>query len=116
MKPLVTSRRVLIWLCMCSSEKTASHSKKLAYAIFGFVSALSTATGSVASAVFVQKYVFTSLEVTLYVLMNLSGAIGLFYSWAVAFVARDGVDAIFERLSMIYNASKYEIPDCARNI
>lgn len=106
MKPLVTSERVLIWLCMCSSERTASRNKKLMYAIFGLISIFSTVVGLVAAVTFVYKYMFISLELTLYVLMNVSGGAGLLYSWAVAFAARDKVSAIFERLSMIYSASK----------
>lgn len=114
MKPLVTSQRVLIWLCMCSSERIASQSKKLMYAIFGLISVLSTIVGLIAAVTFVYKYMFTSLELTLYVLMNVSGGAGLLYSWAVAFTARDKVNAIFERLSLIYDASKQWRLPCAR--
>lgn len=107
MKPLPTSKRVLIWMCMCTPHKSATIIDKLAYALFTLIIFIGNAGTLVSCAVFFWKYASIDLAASLYALMNIAANSGVIYACcSIALIDRAKVNGIFEKLTAIYNNRK----------
>lgn len=106
MRPLVTNRRVLTWLCVCSADEYTTIKPKMLYVsitIIVFVAILSAFAGTLA---FVLKFFSVDLEASLLgFLPNVAYASGV-YGMIVSFIIRKKINAIFDELMLIYNKSK----------
>lgn len=107
MKPLQTNQQVLTWLCVYPTNEKMSKFKKFLCIVvsvavfFGYFNVL------LASIAFFLKYASTSLEQSLYALFQISGDFGTAYMMLAAYTLRKQFKIIFDKLSDIYDACKY---------
>lgn len=116
MKPLKTNQQVLTWLGVCRAADTVSIPKKLIYifaAFFGFSVVFTSLSASVA---FFVKFVQIDLEESLYALFQIASFSGLSYIILTAFIMRNKINGIFNRLSHIYDACKLYHTNNVKNI
>lgn len=108
MEPLPTTRRNLIWLCMCPPDKSSSRWQRLAYAIYTIIclgSVLACFSGSLA---FCIKFLSIDLRRSTFSFVFTVGEFSVIYMGLVAInLMRRRIDTIFQTLSMIYDASKW---------
>lgn len=109
MEPLLTNRRVLRWLCGYSASETDSEWIKLAYFILTLVIFLANSTSAISSAVFVWENVSIDLEESLYAVAQVCGSSAVTYVSILIFLLRHKITATINRLSEIYNESKFYI-------
>lgn len=106
MKPLVTNKRILIWLCLCSPAESTTTKKRIIYVIFSalvFSVILSVFAGYLT---FFVKFVSIDFERSLFTFLLVVTLAGIMYGMIVIFFLRHQMAATFERLSAIYDASE----------
>lgn len=106
MKPLETSRRVLMWLCGFPPDESAGKWLKIAYVIFTSSIVMDHLLSLIAGAIFIHKNVSSNFEDTLFSLFHTVGSLSMLYQSVVIVFMRRNLTAIFEELSRIYNESK----------
>lgn len=106
MKPLVTTKKFLTWLCICPLDENSNKSKKLFCIAFSVIFIGNQVVAFAGSLTFFLKYVSIDLEVCLYALFQLAAEVGVMYMIIVAFIHRFKIAALFENLSKIYDESK----------
>lgn len=104
MQPLITNRKVLMWLNLCSTDKTIVEWKGVINIIFTLISVFVTLF-LIASTVFFWKNISTDLELSLFALYQIPPTLGALYESAVMFFSKHKVHTIFEQLSAIYRIS-----------
>lgn len=106
MKPLELNQKALIWLFMCSADKTADRRKKILY-FFCFLLVFSANVAAlIAATKFALKFFSTDLKESLYAFFQISAIAGIVYVMLAAFLLRHKINTIFTQLSDIYAASK----------
>lgn len=104
MKPLMTNRRILNWLNICSDRETTCKFVKMIRnwftVIFLFVQ-LSLLVGSV---LFFIKYWSINLADAFFAFFEIDATIGLISTTMVAIMLRKNITAIFQYLGRIYTA------------
>lgn len=106
MKPLVTNRRVLTWLCVHPADETTSKFEKISYFIFSLIVFSGILSSLIASIAFFYKYVKVDLEVALYAVSQIAAASSVLYAIIMTLFSRPGITDVFKRLTIIYNESK----------
>lgn len=106
MTPLVTNKRVLVWLNLCSPDDETVEWKRIGFAFVGFIVLISTLSDMLASVAFMLKYISINLEESLYALFQIFGFGSITYAIIVTFFQRHKIREIFQGLSEIYNESK----------
>lgn len=109
MKPLVTNRRVLTWLCVYPADATTSKLKQLAYILFSLIVFAGILSSLMASIAFFWKYVLVDLEVALYAVSQIAAAASILYAIVMTLFSRQGITNIFQKLTKIYETSKTNI-------
>lgn len=107
MKPLVTNKRVLTWLCVYPADRTTSSTMKLAYVIFSCVVFFGILISLIASWAFFLKYASIDLEVALFAASQIAAASGILYAIIMTLFSRRKLTAIFLKLNEIYDASPF---------
>lgn len=105
MKPFETSKRVLTWCCICSDENT-THLQKLAHIIFTMSVIVFLMIGVSMAGAYGFTYITIDLEDALYAIFPFFGLFSGNYLLVVAYFSRHKINAIFEKLTVIYKASK----------
>lgn len=106
MKPLTTNHQVMIWLCMCPADESASKKKRMIYVAFTFIVIAITVLCLLSCIVFIVKYLATDLESCLYVVFQVFAQTSILNEILVGLFMRHQIGAIFTKLSRIYIASK----------
>lgn len=102
MRPL-SNRRLLTWLCVFPFDKSASLTAKLSYMLVGSVTVAAIFSIIIASATVIPN-VKSDLEVTLYILTQLTGYIGGESIIITAFFMRHKIKRMFDDLANIYDS------------
>lgn len=101
MKPLKTSQRILIWLCMCSAEKSTSVRKSVTYfTIFLIIFAINFGN-TISGYMYFIKYMSTDLEGCLFAFMASSATLVVLYTMFSAYRLRHKINELFENLAII---------------
>lgn len=106
MQPLVTVKRILIWLCMTPPEKSASKWKKTQYFVFAFAVIFSFVFLLMAHVAYIAKFLTTNLPGCLFAFLGVCGFWGVLYIMISAFIMRQEMNNIFDHLAEIYEFSK----------
>lgn len=107
MKPLTTSNRIMIWMCMCTPPKSATTLNKWAFALCAVIVFIGNAGTLVSCAVFFWRYATIDLASALYALMNIGANFGVVYACcSIILVDRGKVHRSFQKLTAIYNDCK----------
>lgn len=107
MKPLVTTKRVLTWLCMCPANESTSINMKICHISFAFVVFISNLSYIAAALISFSEFVFVDVERSLYPMMESMEILVVVYGAMVTFPMRQKINAIFDELTAIYDASEY---------
>lgn len=105
MKPLVTNKNVLTWLCILPAQEQTNKRMKLIYIAFTFTLSITCFCGLASSLAFMMEYLSTNLENCLYALFQVAADASAFYMVMVALFLRHKMAALFDNLSEIYNKS-----------
>lgn len=103
MKPLESTRRALIWLCVIS-DGASSIWKKMANIAFTILLLLFFVTGFTTSIIFFLKFVSIDLEEALYALFQIAGTTDGLYIMTVGYLTRRKINRALESLTKIYHA------------
>lgn len=106
MEPLVTTKRVLMWLGAIPFEKDISKRNRQLSTIFVFVSFLSQLCTFAAGMTFVAKFISINFERSLYEVCASLAFLTMMYVFVVAMFMRPKTLAIFEELAAIHAKSK----------
>lgn len=106
MKPLVTIKRILIWLCMCPPEKSTIEWKKKAFSSFASVVLISFLFALMAHVTYIAKFLKTDFPGCLFAFLGVCGFWGVMYIMTTAFIMRQKMNSVFEKLTEIYDSSK----------
>lgn len=107
MQPLATTRRMMMWLAMCSADESSSESQKEAYLAHALAVFLLNLIGFTASLAFSFKYVKTDFDSAMFAPMTTIGEFGLIYFMVVAILMRHQIENIFTSLSTMYKSSNF---------
>lgn len=105
MQPLVTTHRIIVWMFMCTPDKSTSGFKKCLYFAF-LVGVLVGNVGVLfACGAFFLRYVSVDLEQSLHPVMNVGATFGVNYAciYAACFGQKQ-MAVIFDKLSAIYRS------------
>lgn len=106
MRPLITSQRMLIWLCLCPGDENISKRDKFHHILFTFTLYVIAIITFACSAAHFSMYLRIDLEKSLYSLFQISAVISVTYTTITVFFLRHKIAAIFMNLSEIYKASE----------
>ena len=103
MKPLATSHRWLVWLCMCPPPKSVTLIDKLAYALLTLIVFIGNAGTFASCGAFSWKYATIDLAASLYSVMNIAANFGVVYACcSITLFDRAKVKIILDKLTGIY--------------
>lgn len=107
MTPLITNKRVLIWLWMCPADGKSDNSmlKSLAHIAFGFTVFFGVVAGLISSFAYFESFVWVDLENSLYALFQVAAFLGLVPLFPIAISSRQKISQLLDNLSNIYAAS-----------
>lgn len=106
MEPLLTNRRIMMWLCVCPAIATSTKWQRFGYMVFTFFIIALNLSGLAASAVFFTKFVWTDLENSLFNIFNMSGHLSVLYMFIILFSSRRKITSLYEFLAELYRARK----------
>lgn len=108
MIPLATHQRVWTWLSVHSVEKDVRSwtNFNIIFTLFVFMAHLSVVLASTAFAI---QFVRIDLADSLHALLHLTAFMGMTYVLAIAFISRNKIVKIFEKLTEIYQKSKHSV-------
>lgn len=107
MIPLPTNQQALKWLCIQPLDADENQRKKILYVIFSLAVFALNLFGFGACGVNFWKSVSIDLHEAVFVLFQLSCAVGVTYVCIVTFLDRDKITALLGTLSRIYSARKH---------
>lgn len=107
-KPLYTTKQVLIWLCLypangCSISRYTRFGRRILPLLLIFL----ILCAIVVSLSFIIKFQSSNVEATLFTFIVLVVYVGLLYIMAIAFFSRSRIVALLEQLTKIYDTSLY---------
>lgn len=105
-KPLVTNQIVFTWLCVCPADEATNKWKKFGYIAFILAILTVLLTMNIASATFFVKNFSNNFEEALYALSQLGCHLTVLYEVLISLVVRHNINAIFAKLSEIYEDRK----------
>lgn len=108
MKPLETTHRCLIWLCMCPPNETSSRCQKISYTVFGTIVLVAIISAFVSNVVFCMQFISIDLERSMFAVMFVAAQFGIIYMALVAIILkREKINTIFKDLTIIYGNGKF---------
>lgn len=109
MRPLSTSQEVLTWLGVFPSEESASLWKKSAYAIVSYTILFANILFLLSAMLYLKQNMLIDVKASLYSAFQILGYSEATYSFVIILFCREKFIASFNRLSEIYDSSKYPI-------
>lgn len=106
MKPFVTNKRVLQWLCVYPLDENSNKLMKLACVVFALCVFISQLAAVISSAVFFLTFMSTDLELALFALFQVAACAAVTYVAVIAFVMRKEITTTIDQLSGIYSECK----------
>lgn len=106
MKPLETTKSVLIWLYMCPTEANLSRKKNIARYIFASIILIVDLSALPPQLALLLKSMKINLAEALFALMSVIAIIGTIYAMISAYRLRQKTIKIFTDLSAIYDESE----------
>lgn len=106
MKPLRTTKRVLIWLCMCPAAARSTKKKKIAHFIFAFVIFIIILAATIANSVASLKFMSIDMTESVFTFMGSFVNLGTIYALISAYRSRQNIHKILTNLSIIYGESR----------
>lgn len=107
MKPLASTQKMFVWLCICPDENVPNRWKKLSYICFAAINLLVLVSALTSSVLFAVKFASTNLPETLGACTQFAGWSTVCYLLLISLFMREKVSAIFTELAVIYNTSEY---------
>lgn len=107
MKPLVTNKKMLTWLCVCPVDKNTSKWKEITFIILTINIMSILVTALIGSGIFVVELLTVNLIDSMYALSQVFVLFNLLYTFMVLYYKRLEVEAIFDGLSDIYKEGKF---------
>lgn len=108
MQPLVTIRRLMTWLCMCSVDESSNSRPKKAFIVAHTLFVLTlNLIGFLAPIAFCLKYSSIDFNGTTFAFMIIIAEFGVIYFLIIAILMRHHIDSVFTSLSAIYKSSKF---------
>lgn len=108
MRPLATTHRSLVWLCLCTPDKPTTKWHKRSYAAFTTIISIILVCHVSANAVYCLKTLSQDLEKCLFVLLSFIGESCVTYTLLIGLVQMPRkIEKIFRKLQTIYNSCKY---------
>lgn len=105
MKPLLTNLRVLIWLCACPFDESASNPKRLAYITFTSIVIVLNICVIISSIVYSIKFIHIDLEMSLFAFSQIFSFICSSYMAILnPLFLRRKIMNIFNKLYEIYDS------------
>lgn len=102
MRPLSTTKQILIWLCMYPAHESSSRWRKTAYCAFGLAIFCINLFTLFAHLAFFIKFVSSDVYGSFFAFMAMDAVTGMCYTMMIAFIMRHQIQNIFERLAKIY--------------
>lgn len=109
MKPMLTNKRMLIWLCMCSPNSRDPLLKKVYHIAFASMVFIFNLWVVAAHLAYFWTFRSTHLDESLFALTNATAFSVVMYSMIYAFFTRHQTRRIFKNLWKIYSARAYNI-------
>lgn len=106
MQPLVTIKRILMWMCMTPPEASTSEWRKKQYFVFAHTVLFLFLFMLMAHVAYVVKFFATDLPGCLFAFMSVCGFGGIIYIMISAFIMRQKINGVFDHLTEIYENSK----------
>lgn len=107
MEPLVTVRRLMMWISMCPADKSATPQQKWAYKCFTWAVLLFNVIGLIAPLAFCLKYFSVDFNGATFAFMIVIAEFGVIYFLIVAIQMRHQIESIFKNLTIIYNNREF---------
>lgn len=108
MEPLVTTKQMLIWLCVYPSPKTTRKSEKIAHILCAIVVFLGNFFGTVTHVMYLVKLGSIDVKGRVFSFMGIVGFISMVFIMITVFLHRHQIRTILEQLSTIYDTRKYK--------
>lgn len=109
MEPLVTSRRVMTWLCTHPADAATSKKERILYVVCTLASGTTTFLALLAGVAFIVLYLPVDLEICLYAVFQVASQIAVLNAMIIAVFNQQRIATIFTKLSQIYAASEWRI-------
>lgn len=107
MKPLVTTRRYLVWLCLCSPDESSSKWHKVAYVTFTTAVSIMLLSHIATNTAYCLTNFSTNLESCLFVFLCIAGQFSVTYTLLIALIQMPlKIDKILKSLQTIYSTRK----------
>lgn len=106
MRPLKTTKQVLMWLCMHPAEKSASAAKKFAYKTISLIIFAFNFGCTISGYMYVKEFKSIDFEGCLFAFMASSATLVVLYTMISAYHMRYEIKQIFEKLFLICGRSK----------
>ena len=106
MEPLLTNQRVFMWLCLLPATENTRKWKKRAYAAIALAMIVADLAIFLASIMYMLKFKSTDSEGMFYVLYDILAATAMANTIIAAFVFRQKIPPLFEKLTEIYGECK----------
>lgn len=106
MEPLHSIKRILIWLCLCTADKSSSILLKRTYSIFALIIFILNLCGLVAHVVYVYEFLLIDLDGSMFAFLGILGFAGTTFVMIIIFFLRRKMKSLFYKFSEIYDDSK----------
>lgn len=106
MEPLITNRRILIWLCIYPAANTASNLDKMWHIAFTVVVLFGQFCGTVPHFVYFCMNITGDLEGSLTAFMGFTSYLVITYIMLSCYLQRKQISQIFAHLTNIYDSRK----------
>lgn len=104
--PLITSQRVLTWLCVCPADENTTKLERFSYILFTFTTFFVQIILLIGSIAYFLTFMRTDMKESLYSLSQIAGSSGIMYMMIAMFFRREKISSIFTKLSKLYEASE----------
>lgn len=104
MQPLPTTRRVLMWLSMCTLDESTDAPQRRAYTVHTWAVLIINLICFTASLTFCVEFIKTDFESSTFAFMVASADSGMIYIFITAIHMRLQIDEIFNGLWTIYRS------------
>lgn len=106
MEPFHSIKRISVWLCMCTADKSSSIWLKRAHFVFALMTFFSNFGGFAAHVAYIYQFLFIDLDGSMFAFLGLIGFTAVSFVMAIIFFLRQKMSSLFNRFSDIYDASK----------
>lgn len=109
MEPLPTTRRMMVWLCMCPANESATHRQNVGYIAHTLVVLIICLISITTGLAYCLKFISIDFDGAIFGFMAAIAEFGIIYELIVALGMRYHIANIFTSLSTIYKTSKFKL-------